>query len=604
MKKRVLTAISLGAMLSISAIPFMLAREYVPIEGYSTNKLPTTIYLNDPAEENIRGYYNALTSLESSELTGTNLLKNLKPILKNGQKYYKYDGGNLWAMYEITDRDWEKSPASSTVYGTYNAATNMITNYEYGSSASNSKNNPFLHQLYINRDVDNLTRAWVNDGKSEASHGNNKEWYIDQEHIWQKSQGFNDTGSGGARGDPMHLWAGDSYVNSALHSDNFYGYVDKNKKYTDGAAKYSEVSGNLLGKSKTIPTSSSSVFEPQDSDKGDIARALFYMVARYNYLSGSDLDGINSDNPNLELVQSADKSSSYTSSTTVTGKIGILSDLLEWNRLDPPDEWEIHRNNLLYTNFTNNRNPFIDFPSWADLIWGEKKGTTSANPQTDSLNDFEDPGAIHVTGVSLDKSSLSLDVYNNKSATLVATIEPSDATNKKVTWTSSNSTVASVSTEGVVTAKKEGTATITVKTKDRGFTATCDVTVTDSTPVTLSSIIVETLPDKLEYRVGDSLDKTGMIVNAIFSNSDIEDVTSEVSVSPSKFEEAGEVTVTVSYTFEGVTKTAKFDVTVKPKLVFGCFGDVTSTSIILSSLALVGVISIAISYFYKKKKQH
>ena len=130
-----------------------------------------------------------------------------------------------------------------------------------------------------------------------------------------------DEATSGARGDPMHLWAGDSYVNSALHSNYFYGYVDTTKAYTDGKDKYSYAAGNLMGFSKT-KGGSVSVFEPKDDDKGDIARACFYMVARYNYLSGSDSNGIENDNPNLELVDNVTDwvKSGYISTTTKTGK--------------------------------------------------------------------------------------------------------------------------------------------------------------------------------------------------------------------------------------------------------------------------------------------
>ena len=60
---------------------------------------------------------------------------------------------------------------------------------------------------------------------------------------------------------------------------------------------------------------------------------------------------------------------------------------------------------------------------------------------------------------------------------LAAWPQPTNATNKAVTWSSSNTTVATVSSTGVVTAKKKGTATITVKTADGGKTATCKITV-------------------------------------------------------------------------------------------------------------------------------
>ena len=83
-----------------------------------------------------------------------------------------------------------------------------------------------------------------------------------------------------------------------------------------------------------------------------------------------------------------------------------------------------------------------------------------------------------VSSITLDKSSASLKV--GETVTLRATVNPSDATDKTVTWTTSDATVATVS-NGVVTAKKIGTATITAKAGDK--TATCSITVV-ATPVT------------------------------------------------------------------------------------------------------------------------
>lgn len=80
-----------------------------------------------------------------------------------------------------------------------------------------------------------------------------------------------------------------------------------------------------------------------------------------------------------------------------------------------------------------------------------------------------------VTGLSISKTSLRIEV--GEKATLKATIKPSDATNKTVSWKSSASSVASVSSSGVVTAKKLGTATITVTTADGAFKKTCKVEV-------------------------------------------------------------------------------------------------------------------------------
>ncbi len=91
---------------------------------------------------------------------------------------------------------------------------------------------------------------------------------------------------------------------------------------------------------------------------------------------------------------------------------------------------------------------------------------------------------VAVTGVSLDKSELSLS--EGRKYTLTATITPSDATNQNVTWSSDNTTVATVSDSGVVTAVAEGTANITVTTEDGGFAATCTVTVEADKTATVS----------------------------------------------------------------------------------------------------------------------
>ena len=84
---------------------------------------------------------------------------------------------------------------------------------------------------------------------------------------------------------------------------------------------------------------------------------------------------------------------------------------------------------------------------------------------------------VAVTGVTLDEETLSL-TAGGETATLTATVAPEDATNKAVTWTTSDATVATVE-NGAVTAVAAGTATITVTTTDGSFTANCTVTVSN-----------------------------------------------------------------------------------------------------------------------------
>ena len=90
---------------------------------------------------------------------------------------------------------------------------------------------------------------------------------------------------------------------------------------------------------------------------------------------------------------------------------------------------------------------------------------------------------VGVSGITLNKTALNLTIGASES--LVATISPSNATNKDVEWTSSNTNVATVDTTGKVTGVSAGSATITVKTKDGAKIATCNVTVKNSViPVT------------------------------------------------------------------------------------------------------------------------
>ena len=96
-----------------------------------------------------------------------------------------------------------------------------------------------------------------------------------------------------------------------------------------------------------------------------------------------------------------------------------------------------------------------------------------------SITASEAPEVVAVTGVKLDQTTLTLNA--GESAQLTATVSPSNATNKSVTWSTSNSNV-SVS-GGKVTAKTAGSAIVTATTADGGYTAQCNVTVNASTEV-------------------------------------------------------------------------------------------------------------------------
>jgi len=107
--------------------------------------------------------------------------------------------------------------------------------------------------------------------------------------------------------------------------------------------------------------------------------------------------------------------------------------------------------------------------------------TSVDNPDNSDTDEI-----VSVTGVTLDKTTASLKI--GETVKLNATVSPSDATDKSVTWSSGNEKAAKVSSDGTVTAIGEGETTITVTTNDGGFKAECIVTVSgDDTEVTTES---------------------------------------------------------------------------------------------------------------------
>ena len=185
-----------------------------------------------------------------------------------------------------------------------------------------------------------------------------------------------------------------------------------------------------------------------------------------------------------------------------------------------------------------------------------------------------------VSGVTVSPSSLSLDVYNNKTGVLTATVNGTNSPSQAVNWDTGNSSVATVS-NGTVTAVGAGTTTITATSVADGTkSGSCTVTVTDSTPVTLSSISVKTAPTKLSYEVGDNFDPTGLVITRHYSNNSESDYTyanhtSEFSFDPDLSTALTTSDTSVTITYGGVSTTQSITVTSSG----GGGGDVESTSV-------------------------
>lgn len=167
---------------------------------------------------------------------------------------------------------------------------------------------------------------------------------------------------------------------------------------------------------------------------------------------------------------------------------------------------------------------------------------------------------VAVTGVTVSPSRLTMNIGDN--STLIAAVNPSNASTGTVAWRSDNTAVAQVDAGGTVTAVGVGTATITATTTDGGKTASCTVTVTK----TLSYISV-TAPSKTVYYLGDSFSKSGLAVRAVYNDGSTADITSKCTLGGFDSSSAGTKNVTVSYSEGGITRNDSFSVVVSAPLL-------------------------------------
>ncbi len=190
--------------------------------------------------------------------------------------------------------------------------------------------------------------------KTSFGIGNN-DW--NREHLWPVSHGnFGTDPPAGT--DLHHIRPADVSVNNDRGD----------KDFDNGGTAHPEA---------TLCKWTATTWEPPDAVKGDIARAMFYMVARYEGSNG-EVD--------LELQDNT------TTPTSGNGYLGVLSTLMQWHQDDPVDDAERARNNTIYNSYQNNRNPFIDHPEFVNYIWGDGLADEPEN---------------HVTGFSANTITLS-----------------------------------------------------------------------------------------------------------------------------------------------------------------------------------------------------
>jgi hypothetical protein len=212
-----------------------------------------------------------------------------------------------------------------------------------------------------------------------------------REHIYPQSRGGYTDGTESIA-DGINVWL------PTNADDILAGHADAHHLRAEDGAENSIRSNNDYGLTGyNGPTGT------MGSWKGDVARSVFYMAVRYNALSV-----VNGD-----------------IADTTVGQLGDLASLLTWNTLDPSDDFEMNRNNYIYT-WQVNRNPFIDYPDLANYIWGSKAGQVwHSNLATNDFINlkvslYPNPAKKSITISGL-KEVATIEIYNSVGAKLMNT---------------------------------------------------------------------------------------------------------------------------------------------------------------------------------------
>ena len=217
------------------------------------------------------------------------------------------------------------------------ADPNVVHGHTYGdvaeillTSDQNPANGSQIWQMYVEQPRSKIDY--------QVSSSNIGVW--NREHIFPQSRGAFQDGTF-STSDGINVW----FPVSA--SDVLAGHGDAHHIRAEDGAENSLRGNRNYGVDYNGPSGT------QGSWKGDVARALFYMDVRYNALNV--VNGNVAESP--------------------SGFIGDLATLLQWHQQDPPDDFEMNRNNYIYT-WQVNRNPFIDNPDLASYIFGSNFGQT------------------------------------------------------------------------------------------------------------------------------------------------------------------------------------------------------------------------------------
>lgn len=350
--RTLLTLLSSLLLCSFTNKPYVVSandKQFLQSTAYDSTK---ALNFNACSEEEINTYYDYDTLMTKK---GEDLRLHLHSKIQD-TFYVTYDKATDWM--KITDRNWELSREIDPA--TYRFSEDVGDNYRlnllyFPKTANKNKTQAVNFDVNKSMTVDN-TINYVDYANKKKPNSNIQ---VDKEHVWAKNHGFAGDPIRGAGTDLHHLIAADHTINSAAHNDLPFGEVaDKENKDTHRYAYLGDGSSVLSGY-RGLDKNGREVVEPLDEWKGNIARAMLYMVTRYGYQLP---EGNSKEEPYLYFSDTEEDNNDK-----FHGVHPYLSMYLKWNALDPVDEEERFRNDLIYNNVQHNRNPFVDYYFTSDL---------------------------------------------------------------------------------------------------------------------------------------------------------------------------------------------------------------------------------------------
>jgi hypothetical protein len=225
----------------------------------------------------------------------------------------------------------------------------------------------------------------------QTSSNNNGKW--NREHTYPRSRGgFNDIEEDEIADGIDIFWTTEA---DSLRHGNSDAHALRAADGPENSIRGNQHYGQYIGPIGTM-----------ESFYGDVARSVLYMEIRYN---------------GLEVVDGF---------PSTVGQLGDLTTLLDWHRNDPPDDFEMNRNNVVY-NWQFNRNPFIDHPDLVEYIWGTNVGDAWSLPLSIDENTltplkiFPNPTENNIQILGL-KNSAKIDVFSSLGRLLSTTTISSD----------------------------------------------------------------------------------------------------------------------------------------------------------------------------------